>query len=160
MERKKSAELIRPRFRHPHLKYVRLDCFPRDELGRTVKRCWIHSIRSTCGSWTRYPGAEWHHTQGLIWTNHRQVCQQPEQQQQGDTTDCSIPGAPGESSIWRPHSPSNRPLQVHSTVATIQVPTRLYSLYPRKKKQLLVIIIQMRIIMQCGDVNSRFFDFN
>lgn len=145
LKKKSAVELIRPRFRHPHLKYVRLDCFPRDELGRTVKRCRIHTIRSTCGSWTCDPGAERDHSKGVIRANHREVRQQSEQQQQGDTTDCSVLGTTSESSIRRPHPSSNRPLQVHSTVATIQVPTRLYSLYPRKKNQL--IFVQKRIIM-------------
>lgn len=103
--------------------------------GRSVKRRWVHKVRSARGSWTCDTRAKRDHSQGFVGTNHSQVCKQSEQQQQGNSALGSVLDTPGNPSVWRPYPPSNRPLQVHSTVATIQVPTRLYSLYPKKRRR-------------------------
>lgn len=94
--------------------------------GRRLHKVWP-ARRGRAGD----PGAERHHTEGLVRADHRQVCQQSEQQQQGDTAVGRLSRTSGHAALRRADPPSDRPLQVHSTVATIQVPTRLYSLYPR-----------------------------
>lgn len=98
---------------------------------RPVEGRRLHKVRPARRGRAGDPGAEWHHTEGLVRADHRQVRQQSQQQQQGDTAVGRLSRTTGHAALRRADPPSDRPLQVHSTVATIQVPTRLYSLYPR-----------------------------
>jgi len=100
-------------------------------LDRPVEGRRLHKVRSARRGRAGDPRAERHHTEGLLRADHRQVRQQSQQQQQGDTAVSRLSRTTGHATLRRADPPSNRPLQVHSTVATIQVPTRLYSLYPR-----------------------------
>lgn len=100
-------------------------------LGRPVEGRRLHKVRPARRGRAGDPRAERHHTEGLVRADHRQVRQQSEQQQQGDTAVGRLSRTTGHAALRRADPPSDRPLQVHSTVATIQVPTRLYSLYPR-----------------------------
>lgn len=100
-------------------------------LDRPVEGRRLHKIRPARRGRAGDPRAEWHHTEGLVRADHRQVRQQSQQQQQGDTTVGRLSRTASHAAFRRADPPSDRPLQVHSTVATIQVPTRLYSLYPR-----------------------------
>lgn len=99
--------------------------------NRPVEGRRVHKVRPARRGRAGDPGAERHHTEGLLRADHRQVRQQSEQQQQGDTAVGRLSRTTGHAALRRADPPSDRPLQVHSTVATIQVPTRLYSLYPR-----------------------------
>lgn len=103
----------------------------RRRLDRPVEGCRLHKVRPARRGRAGDTGAERHRTEGLVRGDHRQIRQQSQQQQQGDTAIGRLSRTTGDSSLRRADPPPDRPLQVHSTVATIQVPTRLYSLYPR-----------------------------
>lgn len=112
-------------------------------LDRPVEGRRLHKVRSARRGRAGDPRAERHHTEGLIRANHRQVRQQSQQQQQGDTAVGRLSRTTGHATFRRADPPSDRPLQVHSTVATIQVPTRLYSLYPRISLSILSLFLSL-----------------
>lgn len=124
-------------------------------LGRPVEGRRLHKVRPARRGRAGDPRAERHHTEGLVRADHRQVRQQSQQQQQGDTAVGRLSRTTGHAALRRADPPSDRPLQVHSTVATIQVPTRLYSLYPRIFTIFLTLLSSLSFSFSSSPLYSR-----
>ena len=90
---------------------------------RSIKRCWVYSVRSTGWSGESHPEVERVNSRGGHGTHHGQVCQQSFEQQQGSASPGSLPLAAGKT-LRRTHPPPRRTFPVHSSISAHQVSLR------------------------------------